>query len=244
MYSPERTKVTKNEIAARWAMFGPSPVLSSENRDGYDNLRNACVAYYRPTDARHWAWVRELVDTQWEILRHWRYRTAAIEQSHKDWIRNRRKLIDQILQKPKDEIRELLPHCDNEIVRNRVASIKTYIADVEALVEKAGQPDDAKHSLALARAAKYVERLDKWLKNATARRNILLRILEYFCRPADQKAEIAEADYKEAKQEEVKKIAAPSVVPPDLVIGDITTVDQPETVACAKAATDMTIARN
>jgi hypothetical protein len=82
----ERTKLTENEIAAWWAMFGPPPVLSSENSVGYDNLRNACVAYYRPTDARHRAWIRELVDTQWEILRHLRYRTAAIEWSHKKWI--------------------------------------------------------------------------------------------------------------------------------------------------------------
>src|SRR5438477_10851421 len=59
----ERTTLTENEMAARWEMFGPPPVLSSENKEGYYNLRNGCVAYYRPTDARHWSWIRELVDT-------------------------------------------------------------------------------------------------------------------------------------------------------------------------------------
>jgi hypothetical protein len=67
------------------------------------------------------AWIRELVDTQWEILRHLRYRTTAIELSNQNWINERRKWIDKVLQEPRDEIRKLLPHCDSEIVRNRVA---------------------------------------------------------------------------------------------------------------------------
>jgi hypothetical protein len=117
----ERNTLTANEIAALGEMFGPPPVLSSENKEGYYKLRNAFVTYYRPTDARHWAWIRELVDTQWEILRHLRYRTTAIELSNQNWINERRKWIDKVLQEPRDEIRKLLPHCDSEIVRNRVA---------------------------------------------------------------------------------------------------------------------------
>jgi hypothetical protein len=104
MTNRERTKVTENEIAARWAMFGPPPVLSSENGDGYDNLRNACVAYYRPIDARHWAWIRELVDTQWEIHRQLRYRTEAIERYHQYRMRKWRKMADQIVQKRKEQL--------------------------------------------------------------------------------------------------------------------------------------------
>ena len=30
----ERTTLTENEMAARWEMFGPPPVLSSENKEG------------------------------------------------------------------------------------------------------------------------------------------------------------------------------------------------------------------
>jgi hypothetical protein len=108
--SPRAQKpLTQDQVTEPWALFGPPPVLSSENKEGYDNLRNAFVTYYRPTDARHWAWIRELVDTQWEILRHLRYRTTAIELANQNRIDERRKVIKKILQEPRDEIRELLP---------------------------------------------------------------------------------------------------------------------------------------
>jgi hypothetical protein len=229
----ERNTLTDNEIAARWAMFGPPPVLSSENKEGYYKLRSAFVAYYRPTDARHWAWIRELVDTQWEILRHLRYRTTAIELSHQKWIDERRKWVDNALQEPRDEIRKLSAHCDNEIVRNRVASIKTYIANAEATFEKFAKPDDVKHCLALQRDAKSGEKRDKSLKDATARRNNLLKILEYYCRPIDRETEIPAADYNALKQDEVKQITASPLVPAALVSGDLTTKDHLETVTSA-----------
>jgi len=131
------SKVTENEIAARWAMFGPALVLSSENRDGYDNLRNACVAYYRPTDARHWAWIRELVDTQWEILRQLRYRTAAIERYHDLRIYNWRKQIDPIVEKKKRELRELLPYvAEFDFLQDQVGRLQTHIANLEATIDK------------------------------------------------------------------------------------------------------------
>jgi hypothetical protein len=230
----ERTKLTENEIAAWWAMFGPPPVLSSENSVGYDNLRNACVAYYRPTDARHWAWIRELVDTQWEILRHLRYRTAAIEWSHKKWIHGRRTVVQQNLQKPRDEIRDLLHYVgDSQIALNRVASIKSYIANLEAGLEKLAQPDDDKHNLALQRQAKYVEKIDKWLKNATARRNNLLKILEFYCRLIDRRTEIPAAHYNELKQNELKQVTAPALGRAASVSGHVTTGHHLETVAAA-----------
>jgi hypothetical protein len=80
----ERTKLTENEIDAQRATFGPPPVLSSENKDGYYNLRNACVAYYQPTNDRHWAWIRELVNTEWVISRLLHYQTIAIESQHQN----------------------------------------------------------------------------------------------------------------------------------------------------------------
>jgi hypothetical protein len=54
----EVTALTENEMAARWEMFGPPPVLSSENKEGYYNLGNGFVAYYRPTNDCQWAWIR------------------------------------------------------------------------------------------------------------------------------------------------------------------------------------------
>jgi hypothetical protein len=234
MFNLNGPALTKTEIDARWAMFGPPPILSSENKEGYYHLRNGCVAYYRPTDARHWSWIRELVDTQWEIFRHLRYRTAAIERCQRIRMRGWRKTADQILEMRKNQLSKLhLPFGD--LGHEQVVSLQNHIATLEAKFEENAQrkPDDVEQSQDLEKAARFVEKLDKWLKNATARRNNLLKILEYYCRSIDRRIEIPAAHYHELKQDELKQITASPFVPAPSLSGHVTTEDQPETVASA-----------
>jgi hypothetical protein len=238
----EGTTLTENEMAARWEMFGPPPVLRSENKDGYNKLRNGCVAYYQPTNDRHWAWIRELVDTQWEILRHLRYRTAAIKRYEQIRISRWRKNVNQIVEMRKNQLSKLhLPFGD--LGHEQVVSLQNHIAMLEAKIEEIVQrkPDDVEHSQDLEIAARFAEKLDKWLKNATARRNNLLKILEYY-----RRTEIPAAPYNELKQDELKQITASPFVPAASLSGHVTTEDQPENVASATevAATDRTSARS
>jgi len=225
----EGTTLTENEMAARWEMFGPPPVLRSENKDGYNKLRSACVAYYQPTNDRHWAWIRELVDTQWEILRHLRYRTAAIKRYEQIRISRWRKNVNQIVEMRKNQLSNLhLPFGD--LGHEQVVSLQNHIAMLEAKIEEIVQrkPDDVEHSQDLEIAARFAEKLDKWLKNATARRNNLLKILEYY-----RRTESPAARYNELKQDELKQITASPFVPAASLSGHVTTEDQPETVASA-----------
>jgi hypothetical protein len=106
-----------------------------------------------------------------------------------------------------------------------VLGLKNHLATLEAQIQEINKrkPDDGNHSLALEQAAKYVEKLDRWLKNANVRRINLLRILECFCRPVDQETDIPAASNSAVTQDEVKQIVAPPVVLPKSVIGDITT---------------------
>lgn len=217
--------LTAEQAAELWAGFGQPPVLSSENKEHYDMLRNACIAYYRPTNMWHVSFIRELVDTQWEIMRVLRYRTAAIERYYQYRMRESRKAVDQIVQRRKEEVRELLPHSHNDFVQERVSDLQTGTAMIEARFEELAQPDDAKHSLALERAVKFVKELDKSQKNAAARRHDLLKILEYYCPPVDQEIEIPAAAYNEVTQEKFKQIAAP-LVPPELLTNDVTIQNQ------------------
>src|SRR4029077_6910763 len=152
----EGTTLTENEMAARWEMFGPPPVLRSENKDGYNKLRSACVAYYQPTNDRHWAWIRELVDTQWEILRHLRYRTAAIKRYEQIRISRWRKNVNQIVEMRKNQLSKLhLPFGD--LGHEQVVSLQNHIAMLEAKIEEIAQrkPDDSGHSEDLEIAARF-----------------------------------------------------------------------------------------
>jgi len=99
-------------------------------------------------------------------------------------------------------------------------------AKIEEIVQR--KPDDVEHSQDLEIAARFAEKLDKWLKNATARRNNLLKILEYY-----RRTEIPAARYNELKQDELKQITASPFVPAASLSGHVTTEDQPETVASA-----------
>jgi len=122
--------LTEEEVEAMWALFGPPPVLSSEHKEAYYALRNDYVAYYRPANYRHLSWIRELVDTQWDIFRQLRYRTAAIERYHKIRMYVWRRKADQIVQKRKNELRELLSYCHP--AHEAVSSLQTGIPMLEA----------------------------------------------------------------------------------------------------------------
>jgi hypothetical protein len=85
--------------------------------------------------------------------------------------------------------------------REQVLNLQTGIALLEAKIQEHAQqkPDDAAHSRALEEAAKYVKGLDESLRNAIACRKDLLKILDYFCSPADQDTEIPAADCNKIK---------------------------------------------
>ena len=222
--------LSKTEVAAQWELFGPLPVLSSENKETYYKLCDAFIAYFRPTDVRHWSWIRELVDTQWEIFRYQRYRTAAIERYARLRARQWRKTADQILAKRKNQLSELyLPLAESG--HDQVVSLQKEIAKLEATIKEMAQrkADDFLHSADLEKAARFVDKLDRWHKNATARRNSLLKILEYYCHSVDRQTEIPAAHCNEFIQDEPQQITAP-ILGPAAAVGDhVTTEHHPET---------------
>ncbi len=127
------------------------------------------------------------------------------------------------MRRAKEEARELPPEVrEYELLDNQLSLLCTRIAMAERELLALTQPDDAKDRLAFETAAKHVEKADKWLKNATQRRNTLLKILEYFCRLSDRETEITAVRYDHVQQDEVRKIAAP-VVPPPAAIVNVTT---------------------
>jgi hypothetical protein len=222
--------LNETEIAARWDMFGPPPILRSENNEAYYKLRNAFVGYFRPKDTRHWSWIRELVDTQWEIHRHQRNRTAVIERYDPCWRDNQCKTIIQHLRQGKEEARELSPEVrEYELLRDDLSRLCTRIAMAERELQELAQPNDAKDKLAFETAAK--EKADKWLKNATQRRNTLLKILEYYSRRIA--TDIPAARCGELKQGDAKQITASPLAPAASLGGKLTTEHHLESVASA-----------
>ena len=76
--------------------------------------------------------------------------------------------------------------------------------------------------------------LDKWHNTATVRRNSVLKLLEYYRGPADDRNEVTDAEYKEVKQDEVKQIPAPPLAPAESGPHDVTATNHSEPVELSK----------
>ena len=51
-------------------IFGHPPVLSTENRQAYDELMTQLVLDWKPRKITEWMFVRDMTDISWEIFRH------------------------------------------------------------------------------------------------------------------------------------------------------------------------------
>jgi hypothetical protein len=61
------------------ALFGPPPVLRTEDREVYDKIRAHFMACFMPEDILEWQLVNRLIDEAWFIKRYTRHQTVAVE---------------------------------------------------------------------------------------------------------------------------------------------------------------------
>jgi len=61
------SRVVPAEIAH---IFGQPPVLSTENRQAYDELMTQLALEWKPRNITEWMFVRDFTDISWEIFRH------------------------------------------------------------------------------------------------------------------------------------------------------------------------------
>ena len=66
-------------VAALEALAGPPPVLRSEDRELYDQIRARFMACLVPGDILEWHLVNRLIDEAWFIKRYTRHQTVAVE---------------------------------------------------------------------------------------------------------------------------------------------------------------------
>jgi hypothetical protein len=77
------TKLTDDEVKEFWKLFGPHPVLKTEDEEVYETIRKEYVAFYRPTSRRHISFIRELVDTEWEMFGLVKIRTKLLSRDYR-----------------------------------------------------------------------------------------------------------------------------------------------------------------
>jgi hypothetical protein len=80
---PARTPLTDDEVKEFWKLFGPPPILNAEDEEVYETIRKGYVAFYRPTSMRHISFIRELVDTEWEMFGLVKIRTKLLSRDYR-----------------------------------------------------------------------------------------------------------------------------------------------------------------
>ena len=63
-------------------LFGPPPLLSTEDPDLYERTFAGFAQSLRPRDALEWMIVRDLTDEYWELQRHKNFKPLLIEQAY------------------------------------------------------------------------------------------------------------------------------------------------------------------
>jgi len=166
-----------------FALLGAPPLISSEDTAGYDELLARICATLRPSDSLEEFWIRDLVDLVW------------------DTFRLRRTKATMLSYRAAQEVRALLiNHPDGpRMAQMWAAGDEAAVKEVEQALRSVGSSGEHAISVAMCSSMQEVERLDRMLVSAEARRSAALRELDYHRGPFVQEVRraIAQAEASE-----------------------------------------------
>jgi hypothetical protein len=170
----------KNSTAATLArlerLSGRFPVLSSENRQHYEELLICLLEHYRPRNYLGDRLIKYLADEEWEISRYKRHKILLIER------RFRARLAFQAY-------REKAAKEDKAALANKPAehrgqfvlpeeALDGVVAEVDAMLLRPAE--ELEHARALEVGIVYFEHLDRLLNTAIVRRNAILAEIDRY----------------------------------------------------------------
>jgi hypothetical protein len=142
--------------------FGPPPLLDGEDPAAYDELLARVSGSVKPSDILEEIWVRDVVDLVWEALRLRRLKAKLLDV-------NAYKGLEQVLEPLSDFIQA------QGLARTWACNNPDALEEVEKLLTSADLSMDAVMAQTLALKLDQVERIDRMIMNAEARRNAVLR---------------------------------------------------------------------
>src|SRR5262245_43315705 len=76
MTQKKSTEAVLTEITE---LFGPPPVLSTEDIEAYNKIMAEFIELFRPTDTLEQSFIKDLTDATWEMRRYRRHKDLAIQ---------------------------------------------------------------------------------------------------------------------------------------------------------------------
>src|SRR5437868_3242757 len=75
----DQEKSTATLLTELSDLFGPPPVLSTENAKAYDEILARLMQCFAPQDFMEQSLIKQLADWTWEMMRYTRHKTLSIE---------------------------------------------------------------------------------------------------------------------------------------------------------------------
>jgi hypothetical protein len=190
-----KTKSVSRAVApTRLSMFGPPPLLEGESAADYDELLARVSGAVKPEDILEEIWVRDVIDLAWETFRLRRLKVNLL-------AANAHKGLKDVLETQVDWNRAA------ELARGWSRRDRDVIKEVDKLLASAGLTMDAVMAQTMSLKMDDIERIDRMLMGAEARRNAILREIDrhrasvaQMLRKATDEVVTAQFERVEAKQ--------------------------------------------
>lgn len=203
-------------LDATKALFGPPPVLSTEQPEQFEELFRRLIACLKPRDTVELILIRHFVYAVWEIERLTRYGTVSIERWYRETLQLRAQ--QEKLQKAR---KEDLAWKNAEKNFTKPADIARLVAledsfsevptDTDEIMER--RATEFEHNRAFGEGILFQERLDKLIASRMSRRNDALQQLERYRAGLGQLAQKAASEILDAEFDEIKGQLEPSAAP-------------------------------
>ena len=153
------------DIAELDELLGPPPLLPNESRVDYEGLKVRLRAKIAPRDVLEEIWLRDILDLQWEVLRMRRLKARILSNSSPSGLESL--LYRRVQHQAKEKFVEAWGRGDNEAIK-----------EVEQILKQRGLKMDDVDAHSLLKRLDPLERIDRMVAQAEARRNNALREIE------------------------------------------------------------------
>jgi hypothetical protein len=151
--------------SAALAFLAPPPLIAGEDHAAYDDLLARISAALQPGDILEDIWVRDVVDMVWDALRLRRLKTQLLTASaHEGMHAILRRFLDWQLAE--------------QVAQMWALREKSAVVKAEAVLASAGLTTESVIAQTLALKIDVIERVDRMMVMAEARRNSVLREID------------------------------------------------------------------
>lgn len=195
--------LSMQEIAHARRVFGPAPVLTSEEPERFENFFVQLASALKPRDFMEVLLIWHFTSASWNLNRYMLHAALAIERHHEEGVRQElqraRLLHAQGKQEIRAEIRSGRPS-DIAALEELNEISESSITDLEEIHERKKRELD--HNSAFERSIAFQEQIDRLSGSASRRRDDTLTQLELYraglgAQAKETAAQILEGEFKE-----------------------------------------------